>query len=123
MDDHQPVFDGRNATIVAPNASTNVVVVPEAKVMLIKRFHVTNNNAVAARVRFWDSFTDSGGTLHDAVTNPVLLADIRALPNETIDLTSSAGLAKAIGTVIARSTQAAADPNDVTAGAWGTFEE
>ena len=54
-------FDGRNATITAPNASVDVVAVPEERVFKITRFHVSNSNPAAARVRFWDEFTDSDG--------------------------------------------------------------
>ncbi|MFC1936023.1 hypothetical protein ACFLX9_04670 [Chloroflexota bacterium] len=115
-------FDGRNATITAPDTSVDVVEVPEDRVMRITRFHVSNNNPSAARVRFWDEFTDSDGDVHDAVTNPVLLADYNVQPGETVDVSSELGLAKAIGKVIAQSTVAGADPNDVTAGAWGVFE-
>ena len=115
-------FDGRNATITAPNASVDVVAVPEERVFKITRFHVSNSNPAAARVRFWDEFTDSDGDVHDAATNPVLLADYNVQPGESLDVTAETGLAKAIGKVIARSTVAGAAPNDVTAGAWGVFE-
>lgn len=115
-------FDGRNATITAPDTSVDVVEVPEDKVMKVTRFHVSNNNSASARVRFWDEFTDSDGDVHDATTNPILLADYNVQPGETLEVASELGLAKAIGKVIARSTVAAADPEDVTAGAWGVFE-
>ena len=115
-------FDGRATNIVA--ASTSVTVTPEVegKVFKITRFFASNHNAVAARVRFWDSFTDSDGLVHDATTNPVLLADYNVQPNETVDMESAVGLAKAIGAVIARSTVGAADPNDVAVGAFGLYE-
>ena len=115
-------FDGRNATITAPDTSVDVVEVPEDRVFKITRFHVSNNNPSAARVRFWDEFTDSDGDVHDATTNPVLLGDYNVQPGETVDVSSELGLAKAIGKVIAQSTVAGADPDDVTAGAWGVFE-
>lgn len=115
-------FDGRADVIVAADTSLDLVVVPEDRIFLIKRFHATNHNGAAARVRFWDSFTDSSGNVHDAVTNPILLADFQLLAGEGVEVPSEGGLAKAIGTVIARSTVGAADPNDVVVGAWGTFE-
>ena len=111
-----------SATITAPDTSVDVVAAPEDKVMRITRFHVSNNNAAATRVRFYDEFTDSEGDLHDATTDPVLLGDYNVQPGETVSETSEMGLAKAIGKVIARATAAGADPDDVTAGAWGVFE-
>ena len=68
-------FDGRNATIVAAATEVNVVDVPEDRVFKITRFHVSNNNPVATRVRFFDLFTDSDGDVHDSTTNPILLGD------------------------------------------------
>ena len=115
-------FDGRNASITAPDTSVDVVVIPEDRVMKVTRFHISNNNAAASRVRFFDEFTDSDGNIHDATTDPILLGDYNVQPGETISETAETGLAKAIGKVIARATVAGADPNDVTAGAWGVFE-
>ena len=115
-------FDGRAVVITAANTSVTVTPEIEDKVLKIKRFHVSNHNAAAARVRFWDNFTDSGGAVHDATTNPIILADYNVQPGETLEIISEGGLAKAIGAVIARSTVAAADPNDIVAGAWGDYE-
>jgi len=117
------MVDGRNATIVAPDAGgqQEVVAVPENKVFVIKRFHMANHSANRARIRFWDVFTDSDGTDHDPDNEPVLLGDYVIEKNESRDIVSEEGLAKAIGTVVARSTSAGAPDNDVTAGAWGEF--
>ncbi len=115
--------DGRNATIVAADAAGEqaVVAVPENKTFVIKRFHLANSSAAQARVRFWDAFTDSDSVVHDPDTEPVLLGDFILAVGESRDVVSVEGLAKAIGTMVARSTSAGADPNDVTAGAWGEF--
>ena len=122
MAEGKPPFDGRNATITALNASVNVLAVPNDKLFVAKRVNLANHSGLPARIRMWDSFTDSSGTVHDATQNPVLLVDEALQDGESLELISEEGIFKAIGTVIARSTQAGADPNDVTAGAWGTFE-
>jgi hypothetical protein len=118
----QAPFDGRNASIVAANIDTNVVDVPEDKTFRITRFKVSNNNAAATRVRFWDTFTDSSGNVHSTVLNPIVLGDYNVQPGETLSDGSALGVAKAIGVVVAQATVAAAFPADVTAGAWGLFE-
>ena len=118
----QAPFDGRNATIVAADTPTNVVDIPEDKVFRITHFHMSNNNPAATRVRFFDSFTDSDGNVHDSTTNQILLGDYNLQPGETTSDSSEIGIAKALGVVIAEATVAGAFPNDVTAGAWGLFE-
>ncbi len=118
----QAPFDGRIAVIVAADTDTNVVDIPEDKTFRITHFLISNHNAAAARVRFFDTFTDSSGTVHSTTANQVLLGDYNVQPGETVSDESTLGLAKAIGVVVARSTVGAADPNDVIAGAWGLFE-
>lgn len=118
----QAPFDGRNASIVAADTPVNVVDIPEDKTFRITHFLMSNYNAAVARVRFWDSFTDSDGTVHDSTTNPILLGDYNLQPGETFSDTSEIGIAKALGVVIAEATVGAAFPNDVIAGAWGLFE-
>lgn len=120
--DGKPPFDGRNATITAPNASVDVLAVPDDRVFVAKRVNLANHSGAAARIRLWDSFTDSDGTVHDAAQNPVLLLDAALANGASLEIISEEGIFKAIGTVIAQSTQAGAAPNDVTAGAWGSFE-
>ena len=115
-------FDGRNATIVAAATEVDVVDVPEDRVFKITRFHVSNNNPAATRVRFFDLFTDSDGDAHDSTTNPILLGDFNLQPGETVSDDAREGVSKAQGRVIATATAAGADPADVTAGAWGLFE-
>ena len=122
MAEHKPPFDGRNATITVANTSVNVLVVPNDRLFVAKRVNLANHSGLPTRVRMWDGFTDSDGTVHDATQNPVLLLDEELLDGESMELISEEGIFKAIGTIIARSTQAGADPNDVTAGAWGSFE-
>ncbi len=118
----QAPFDGRNATIVAADTPVNVVDIPEDKVFRITHFHMSNNNAAATRVRFFDSFTDSDGNVHDSTTNQILLGDYNLQPGETTSDSSEIGIAKALGVVIVEATVAGAFPNDVIAGAWGVFE-
>jgi hypothetical protein len=122
MGDRKFPFDGRNGTITAPNTSVSLVAVPDDRVFVAQRVNLANHSGLPARIRMWDSFTDSDGAVHDAIQNPVLLLDEALQDGESIELLSQEGIFKAIGTVIARSTQAGADPNDVTAGAWGVFE-
>ena len=117
----QAPFDGRNETITVLTA-VDIVDIPEDKTFRITRFHISNNNAAATRVRFFDRFSDSSGNLHDEATNPILLGDYNLQPGETVSDSSELGLAKALGVVIALATVAAAFPNDVIAGAWGLFE-
>ena len=118
----QAPFDGRAATIVAADTPVNVVDIPEDKTFRITRFLMSNNNAAATRIRFFDSFTDSDGVVHDSTTNQILLGDYNLQPGETTSDTSEIGIAKALGVVIAEATVAGAFPNDVIAGAWGLFE-
>lgn len=115
-------FDGRSATIIAADTSTDVTAIPEDKVMVAKRVNLANHQGVASRIRIWDSFTDSDSTVHDATTNPILLLDHLLNANESMEILSDSGIFKAIGTIIARATAAGADPNDVTVGVWGSFE-
>lgn len=118
----QAPFDGRNANIVAADTDTNVVDVPEDKTFRITHFHMSNNNPAATRIRFFDTFTDSSGTVHSTAANQILLGDYNLQPGESTSDSSELGIAKAIGVVVAQATVAGAFPNDVIAGAWGLFE-
>ena len=122
MSDRAP-FHGRAATLAAANTSVDVVAIPDTRTLKATHVNLANNNPAPSRIRLWDSFTDSDGNVHDATTNPVLLLDMTLAAGESVSLGSVGGLFKAIGTVIARATQAAADPDDVTVGVFGEFEE
>jgi hypothetical protein len=116
------VFDGRTATLAAGDTSVDVVGVPPDKTLRATRLNIANHSGALARVRLWDAFTDSEGNVHDAETNPILLADHALNIDESLESVSEAGLFKAIGTVIAQSTSAGAAPDDVSVGVWGWFE-
>ena len=118
----QAPFDGRNETITAADTPVSIVDVPEDKIFRITRFLISNNNAGATRVRFFDSFTDSSGNVHDSTTNPILLGDYNLQPGETVSDSSEIGIAKCLGVLLAEATVAGAFPADVIAGAWGLFE-
>jgi hypothetical protein len=113
---------GRSTNIVAPDTDTPVVTVPVGKELHVTRVMLSNNNPAPARVRLFDQFTETDGTVHDSTTNPVVLFDRNLLPDESVDLVERDGLATAIGTIVAQSTAAAADPDDVAVGVWGRFE-
>jgi hypothetical protein len=113
---------GRSTSIVAADTDTSVVTVPTGKELLVTRLMVSNNNPAAARVRVFDHFTESDGTVHDSTTNPVVLFDRNLLAGESIDLVERHGLATALGAVVARSSVAGADPDDVAVGVWGRFQ-
>lgn len=114
---------GNIANIVAVDTDTNVVIVPQTKEMKITRATFSNNNAAAARVRVFDTFTedDTAATVHSSTVNPIVLFDINLQPGETLELLMEQGLATGIGTLLARSTVGAADPNDVAVGLFGEF--
>jgi hypothetical protein len=112
---------GRSTNIVAANTDTDVVTVPVAKEMHITRLMLSNNNSEAARVRVFDHFTESDGTVHNSTTNPVVLFDRNLLAGESIDLVERHGLATALGIVVARSTLAD-DDHEVAVGVWGRFQ-
>ncbi len=114
---------GAIANIVAADTDTTVVIVPLAKEMKITRAVFSNHNAAAARIRVFDTFThdDTGATVHSSTVNPVVLFDENVQPGETLELLEQGGLATGLGTLVARSTVGAADPNDVAVGLFGDF--
>ena len=114
---------GVTVNIVAADTDTTVMTVPQTKEMNVKRVNINNQNAVVARVRIFDTFTedDTGATVHSTTVNPIVLFDEALQPGESLELLSENGLATAIGTIVARSTVGAADPNDVAVGVYGDF--
>ena len=114
---------GNTANVVAADTDTTVLIVPQTKEMNVKRVNINNQNAAVARVRIFDTFTedDTGSTVHSTTVNPIVLFDEAVQPGESLELLAENGLAPAIGTIVARSTVGAADPNDVAVGVWGDF--
>lgn len=113
---------GRAAAIVA--ADTDVVITAEvtSKEFKVTRMLLSNNGAVAVRVRLWDVFTDTAGDVHSSTVNPILIEDRNLIADETVEILDESGIVTVAGGVTAQSTVGAAFPNDVIVGVWGEFE-
>ncbi len=112
---------GRAVPIVAADTDTPVTANITGKELLVTRILISNNGPAACRVRLWDTFTEEDTTVHSTTVSPVLIEDRNMLADETIEILSERGIVTAIGSIIARSTVAAADPDDVVVGVWGEF--
>ena len=112
---------GRAASIVAADVDVNIVVTPTGKTFKSTRMLLSNNGAAVTRVRLWDTFTETDGTVHSSTVTPVLLEDRNLQGDETMEILDDTGIVTAIGTIVAQSTVAAAFPDDVIVGVWGEF--
>ena len=113
---------GRAVSIVAPDADASIVTTPTGKEFKITRMLLSNNGPGVARVRIWDTFTETDATAHSSSALPVLLEDRNLQAGETAEILEKEGIVTALGTLVAQSTVAAAFPNDVIVGTWGEFE-
>jgi len=114
-----PAKHGRSVEITVAGApgEQNLIFVPRNKTFKPTLLEINNRSGVAARVRGWDTFTDSQGTAHTSAANPVVLFDHGLAAGESISLDYTNKGKKAIGTVVVQSDQV-----PVTAGIWGDFE-
>ena len=108
--------------IVAADTDTNLLQVVTEKTWIATGLRISNQNAAVARVRIWDTFTDSGATVHSTAANEVKKWDAEVQPGETQVITDENGIFDAIGLLIAQSDVGAADPNHVAIGISGHFE-
>ena len=112
---------GRAASVVAADTDASIATTPASKEFRITRMLLSNNGPAPCRVRVWDTFTETDGTVHSSTVNPVLLEDRNLQSDETVEIVTEEGIVTALGTVVAQSTVAAAFPNDVVVGTWGEF--
>ncbi len=119
-----PAKHGRLISIVAAGAGGELplIFVPRNKVFKPTLLEINNRSGMLARVRGWDTFTDSQGVVHSSAANPVPLFDHTLAIGESISLDYTQKGKKALGTVVVQSDQAGAAPNDVPVGLWGEFE-
>jgi hypothetical protein len=110
---------GRAAAIVAADTDVSIVTTRTGQEFHITRLLLSNNGAAVCRVRLWDTFTETDGTVHSSTVNPVLLEDRNLQADETVEILAEEGIVTALGTVVAQSTVAAAFPDDVVVGVWG----
>ena len=110
---------GRATAIVVADTDADIVTTPTGKEFRITRLLLSNNGAAVCRVRLWDTFTETDGTVHSSTVNPVPLEDRNLAADETVEIVTEEGIVTALGTVVAQSTVAGAFPNDVVLGVWG----
>lgn len=108
--------------IVAADADTNLLQVVTEKTFKATGLRISNQNAAVARVRIWDTFTDSGGAVHSTAALEVKKWDAELQPGETAVITDEEGIFDAIGLLIAQSSVGAAAPNHVAVGISGKME-
>jgi len=66
---------GTLTLITADDTDTTALVVPAARLFKVKRIEITNRSNTDIRVRGWDTFTDTAGTVHSSAVNPVRVFD------------------------------------------------
>lgn len=108
--------------LIANNTDVTVLVVPTERTFKATGLRINNQNAAASRVRLWDTFTDSGGTVHSSAANPLPLFDANILAGELVVLTDEQGIFDAIGTIVAQASIGAAEPAHVSVGITGKLE-
>ncbi len=110
---------GRAVAVVVADTDTPVLADITGKERNITRILLSNNGAVTARVRIWDTFTETDGTVHSSTVNPILIEDRNLIADETVEIIEPEGIQTTIGALVAQSTVAAAFPVDVVVGVWG----
>lgn len=110
------------ANIIAADTDVTVLDIPAEKTFRATQLSVSNQNAVAIRFRLWDTFTDSAAVVHSSTAAEIKLRDIEIQPGETVELTNEAGLFTGIGTLVAQSDIAAAQPAHVAVSVAGRLE-
>ena len=104
-------------TVVGLAGEQNLLFAPRNKVFKPTLLEINNRSGVAARVRGWDTFTDSQGVAHTSAAVPIVLFDHGLAAGESISLDYMNKGKKAIGTIVVQSDQV-----PVTCGMWGDFE-
>lgn len=108
--------------IVAADTDTALLTVPAEKTFKATGLRISNQAAAAARVRIWDTFTDSAAVVHTSAAAEVKLFDAELVAGETVVITDEEGIFDAIGALVAQSSLAGAESNHVAMGVSGKFE-
>ena len=108
--------------IVAADVDTNLLTIPAEKVFKATNLRISNQAAAAARVRIWDTFTDSDSVTHSSSAAEVKKIDIELIAGETVVITDENGIFDAIGALVAQSSLVGAEPDHVAIGISGQFE-
>lgn len=107
--------------VVAADTDVSLLDVPVEKSFMAKGLRISNQNAAVARVRIWDTFTDSAGVVHTSIANEVKKWDAELQPGETAVIDDGEGIFDAIGLLVVQSSVGAAAPNHVSFGISGQF--
>ncbi|MDP2954992.1 MAG: hypothetical protein Q8N53_01110 [Longimicrobiales bacterium] len=74
-------------TIIADDTDTQAFFVPRDRIFHATQVEINNRAGAGARVRAWDTVTDTDGGVHSSAALPVPLLDVDVPANDTVVIT------------------------------------
>lgn len=91
---------GKMTEIVADNTDTEAFAVPFNKLLEITRIQINNRVSEDIRVRGWDTFTDTDGTVHSSAADQIPVFDYPVASQDAIVVDCADESKRVMGTLV-----------------------